>query len=92
MVNVMKKKMREKRKHKQVIIPMRRECFRCGEKVKNHHFFCDDCWAQKERDKRKGRKKMWKWKKRNILEYRRTLENNKHINLNRSDIYKYRRN
>ena len=56
MVNVMKKKMRKKKKHIQVIIPKTKKCLRCGKAVKNHHYFCDDCWAQKEKDKFEGRK------------------------------------
>lgn len=87
-VNVMKKKMRKKRKHRQVIIPMRKKCLAgCGKTVKNHHFFCDDCWAQKAKAARKGRKGIWKWKKRNLLKWN---LNEKYINLKRSDIYKYR--
>ena len=29
------------------IIPIIKNCKKCNNKVKNHHFFCDKCWAKK---------------------------------------------
>ena len=37
---------------KKKIVPIISKC-KCGEKVVNHHFLCDECWNKKNREKNK---------------------------------------
>ena len=49
--------MRELKKPKfKRIIPFKKKC-RCGKKVKNHHFLCDECWGESAKRKYRAKRR-----------------------------------